>query len=316
MTAFLFIHMDRVTGDMFPNSFEIRREKSNIRQMRRTFIAFSDRISKLTPRQVTTLNLFLVGLLGTLDYLSGFEISFSFFYLLPISIAAWYVDTRSGRLITFLSVSTWLVSNWLAGESYSSEWIRFFNASVRLTVFFLIAQLLSELKHALHDEQVLAGTDDLTGLFNRREFNKQLSFELQRAAHLVYPVSLAYIDLDNFKKVNDEQGHDIGDEYLQLVAQIISAVIRRTDPFARLGGDEFALLLPNVNQQQSRLIIGKIEEAVGKKMATLHSPITLSIGVITFQTLPATAEDMIRKADALMYQAKERGKDQVCYFEV
>jgi diguanylate cyclase (GGDEF)-like protein len=180
----------------------------------------------------------------------------------------------------------------------------------------MIANLLHELKTALQKEHEIARTDYLTGVFNSREFHEQLAFEVKRADRLHYPISLAYIDLDNFKRVNDTYGHSAGDFQLKRVTQTITATIRETDLFARLGGDEFALLLPNVDRQQAELVFQKIENEVMKELAELQSPITLSAGVITFKQPPESVDEMIRKADALMYEAKISGKGKAMYFIV
>lgn len=283
---------------------------------RRTFASLNSFFFLLGKRGVFIFAGMLLLLLGWVDYATGFEISFSFFYLIPISIATWYIGIRSGYLMTLIGVLTWVFSNQLAGESYSSEWIRFFNTAVRLTVFMMIANLLHELKTALQKEHDLARTDHLTGVFNSREFYEQLAFEIKRADRLHYPISLVYIDLDNFKRVNDTYGHSIGDIQLKRFAQTVTATIRKTDLFARLGGDEFALLLPNVERQQAELVFKKVENEVMKGLAELQSPITLSAGVITFKRAPESVDEMIHKADALMYEAKTSGKGKAMYFIV
>lgn len=258
----------------------------------------------------------LLLVLGWVDYLTGFEISFSFFYLIPISIVTWYIDIRSGYFMTISGVLMWLITNLMAGETFSNEWIRFYNAGVRLVVFMMIASLLHELKTALQMEHKIAHTDHLTGVFNSLEFHEQLAFEIKRASRMHYPISLAYIDLDNFKRVNDAHGHSAGDLHLKRVAQVISATIRKTDVFARLGGDEFVLLLPNMDSENARLVFQKIEQAVMQGLAELQSPITLSAGVVTFMSAPENVDDMLRKADALMYEAKNSGKAKAVYFVV
>lgn len=254
--------------------------------------------------------------LGWMDYVTGFEISFSFFYLLPISITAWYIGLGNSLVITAISILTWLISNWLAGENYSSEWIRFFNFGVRLIVFSLIAYILDALKNSLKTERVIARTDYLTGAFNRREFIDKLGMEIERTKRVRIPISLAVIDLDNFKLVNDELGHSAGDRHLKLVSQTISNNIRKTDLFARLGGDEFGLFLPNVSQQDAKMIVEKIDRAVLKELRGQHSHVTLSMGVITYNTPPASAEEMIHQADLIMYQAKQAGKRRSVFIEM
>lgn len=284
--------------------------------MKQALLLFDESLSKLGKRGNLLLAVLLAALLGWLDYATGFEISFSFFYLIPVTLVTWYIGIRVGILFTFVSVLTWLFTNWLAGEAYSSEWIRFFNASVRLIVFSMIAFLLHELKAALETEQRSARTDFLTGVLNRREFTNRLSVEIKRARRLAYPVTFAYIDLDNFKNVNDEKGHSAGDEHLRIIAQAITTTIRETDLFARLGGDEFGLFLPDSDQKNAEAVIGKISRRVMHELSLMNSPVTLSIGVITFSSPPDHANEVLHEADALMYKAKQSGKRQAIYNEI
>jgi diguanylate cyclase (GGDEF)-like protein len=259
--------------------------------------------------------LLLVALVGYLDYLTGFEISLSFLYLVPISLATWYVDRRAGYLVTFISISTWMLSNWGAGETYTQEIIRYWNAFTRLLVFILIIWLLQEFKRALAHERMLSQTDYLTGISNNREFYQQVDAELKRASRSKRPISLAYIDLDGFKQVNDRMGHRSGDALLRTVAQTFQSTIRRTDTAARLGGDEFAILLPNTGQAGARCIMQRLQAAFLKRMAESQSGVTLSAGVISFTCLPDSVDEMIHQADALMYKAKTGGKNEILFVE-
>jgi diguanylate cyclase (GGDEF)-like protein len=259
--------------------------------------------------------LLLVALVGYLDYVTGFEISLSFLYLVPISLATWYVDRRAGYLVTFISISTWMLSNWAAGETYTQEIIRYWNAFTRLLVFILVIWLLQEFKRALAHERMLSQTDYLTGISNNREFYQQVDAELKRASRSKRPISLAYIDLDGFKQVNDRMGHRSGDALLRTVAQTFQSTIRRTDTAARLGGDEFAILLPNTGQAGARCIIERLQAAFLKRMAGSQSGVTLSAGVISFTCLPDSVDEMIHQADALMYKAKTGGKNEILFLE-
>jgi diguanylate cyclase (GGDEF)-like protein len=260
--------------------------------------------------------IFLVLLLGWLDYWVGYELSTSFFYLFPLGLATWYLNRRSGYLVALCCVVIWDIANRANGQVLSSELIRYWNMGIRMASYSVVVLVLGELKLAIQVERAIARTDHLTGIFNSREFTEQLGFEIQRADRLMYPVTLAYIDLDNFKQVNDEQGHSSGDVHLKLIAQTIAAVVRKTDLFARLGGDEFGLFLPNVDSTTAKIVIEKICKAVMQELNDIRSPVTLSVGVVTFKTLPISVDEMIHKADAMMYQAKLTGKNQVVYFEV
>ena len=259
--------------------------------------------------------LFLVALVGYLDFVTGFEISLSFLYLVPIALATWYVNGRAGYWVTSVSVLTFILSNWAAGESYSQEIIRYWNAFTRLVIFVLVIWLLQEFKRAFAHERMLSQTDHLTGIANSREFYQQVNAELQRASRSKRPISLAYIDLDGFKQINDRLGHRAGDALLRTVARIFQSTIRRTDTLARLGGDEFAILLPNTGQAGAQCIMQRLQRAFLKRMEESQTSVTLSAGVISFKSLPDSVDEMIHQADTLMYQAKARGKNDILFIE-
>jgi diguanylate cyclase (GGDEF)-like protein len=257
----------------------------------------------------------LVAFVAVLDYLTGPEVSLSFFYLIPIAFGTWYVNEKTGSLVTYLSVCAFILSDWAAGEIYSREIIRYLNGFMRVTIFMLVIWLLKEYKRALAHERLLARTDSLTGLANHREFYQQAQAELQRASRSNRPFSLAYIDLDGFKQVNDRMGHRTGNALLRTTAQAFKATIRRTDILARLGGDEFAILLPNTGQTGAKSIMQRLQAAFLRQMVESQTSVTLSAGVISFTSLPVSVEEMIHQVDCLMYQAKAQGKNDILFWE-
>ena len=277
---------------------------------------FHNLFLRLHRNTVLVIVLGLVALLGWLDYVTGFEVAFSFFYLIPIAIATWYISLRFGHFITAVSISLWTISDWQAGELYSHEIIRFWNAFLRFSMFYIITTLLEQFKIVIQKERLLARTDPLTGITNRREFYTQAELEIKRASRYKHPLSIAYLDLDHFKNVNDEKGHLEGDKLLVAITNVISGDVRKTDTFARMGGDEFVLLLPNTDQPAAKVVLGKIERSVAEKMKAMESPVTLSIGVVTFLSVPESVDELLHKADGLMYQAKALGKSRTIYFQV
>jgi diguanylate cyclase (GGDEF)-like protein len=259
------------------------------------------------------LALLLVGLVGYLDYATGFEVSLSFLYIVPIAFATWYLNSKAGYLVTALSVLTFILSNWAAGEAYSQEFIRYWNGFTRLVVYVLIIWLLQEFKRALAHEHMLSQTDCLTGIANTREFYQQVNAELERTDRSKHPISLAYIDLDGFKQVNDQLGHREGDALLRAVAQSFQSAIRKTDRVGRLGGDEFGILFPNTDQAGAKCIMRRLHQSFQEQMDQLHMDVTLSAGVISFGSVPASVDEMLHQADTLMYQAKARGKNDILF---
>jgi diguanylate cyclase (GGDEF)-like protein len=279
--------------------------------MLRTTMRHIDKfITKLSRKTILISVLLFIFLLGILDFDSGFETTFSFFYLIPIAITTWYLGKTEGQIMVVLSIITWAVSNRLAGEVYSHEIIRYWNAGIRLVVFFLFAELLHGLQQALLHEQSLSRTDFLTGIYNSREFYERVNFEILRNGN---PMTVAYMDLDSFKQVNDRHGHSEGDKLLKIIAQTASSVIRKTDVVARMGGDEFVFLFPDSDQTKARVALEKVKLALVNKMRESNLPITFSIGAVTFLSAPQSTDEMLHKADKLMYEVKESGKNEIAY---
>ena len=258
-----------------------------------------------------TIVLLIIAAFAWLDYLSGIEITFSFFYLIPSGIAAWYIGRNSGFFISIVSMAVWVITNFAAGETFSKEIIRYWNASFRLFVFIIIIQLLEEFKLALHHERLVSHTDHLTGIPNSREFYIQANEELLRATRSKLPIAVAYIDVDSFKKINDQFGHAEGDFTLRVIAQTLACSVRQTDTVARIGGDEFAILLPNTDLNGTMAVMNKVQNKLMEEMMQTKSNATFSIGVITFTVPPASVDELLQKADEVMYKVKSKGKNGV-----
>ena len=178
-------------------------------------------------------------------------------------------------------------------------------------VFLTISYLLSNLKSAYEREKNLSQTDGLTKIVNRRFFGEILTLEYKRSLRYERCFTLAYFDVDNFKQVNDRFGHNTGDELLIIIAQTIEKQIRETDTVARLGGDEFALLLPETNYKAGQSILFRLQQQLTVAIAAYSPPVSLSIGAVTFLSLPNSIERTIEEADSLMYRVKKSGKNRL-----
>jgi diguanylate cyclase (GGDEF)-like protein len=172
---------------------------------------------------------------------------------------------------------------------------------------------LSTLRRALEHERELACTDYLTGAVNSRVFYDLLQTEINRAQRYKHPFTIVYIDLDNFKTVNDEFGHATGDQVLSFVVNQTRKHLRNTDVVARLGGDEFALLLPETKQEFAKVVLSKLQCNFLAEMQQNSWPVTLSIGVLTFLATPCAAEEVVRMVDDLMYSVKRGSKNDIKY---
>ena len=118
-----------------------------------------------------------------------------------------------------------------------------------------------------------------------------------------------YIDLDNFKQVNDSQGHTAGDDLLRAVAQLMKSALRKTDVAARIGGDEFALLLTETGEDEALLALSHLRSKLHAAMSAANWPVTFSVGAVAFITPPASADQAIKLADTAMYEVKQGGKN-------
>lgn len=258
------------------------------------------------------IGLWLLGVVGLLDYVTGHELAFSLFYMLPIALLAWFTNGVLGVVMALASAGVWLIADIFDGATYSSPFIYVWNTLIRLG-FFLLAVLLLRLGKALEREKTLARTDYVTGTVNTRFFHALAQREIDRSARYGYPLTMAYIDVDNFKTINDTLGHLAGDKVLQTVAEGMQQHLRKTDVVARVGGDEFAILLPEVGPEAAQAVISKMRQNVLEDMQSNHWPVTFSIGVVTFTVPPHSAEEMLNKADQLMYAVKSSGKNNIRY---
>lgn len=257
------------------------------------------------------ISILLVLSVGAVDYVTGFEINLSILYLIPIAILAWYANLGVAVIFAFISACEGFLADFWAGNVYSNPWIPYWNASVWLGVFTLFVLLLHRLQEALEAERDLARFDHLTGVLNGRAFQEILDAEVQRSLRYHDPLTLAYLDCDNFKPVNDRYGHEVGDRALRILAQTIQENLRQSDRIARIGGDEFAVLLTTVPFKSAQRVLEKLREKVSQAMDEHGWPITLSIGAVTYDRPRSAAKLMLKEADRLMYDSKNKGKDRI-----
>ncbi|MGD9898993.1 MAG: GGDEF domain-containing protein [Calditrichaceae bacterium] len=270
-------------------------------------------LKNVTLWKTVFISLLLVLFIGLIDFISGKEISFSIFYLLPIIYASWNGNRKIGLFFAALAGLEWLLADLLGGHIYSSIIIGYWNMTVRLAFFVLIVIMISKLKELLQIEQKLSRTDSMTGVSNPRNFNEIAKLEILRAERFNHPLSFAFVDLDNFKWINDNLGHDTGDLLLKSTAQIIQKNIRAIDMIARLGGDEFIIMFPEITKDEARKTIDRIQKILLEYMKENQWPVTFSIGHVTYNLPPVSVNAAIKEADNLMYIAKKNGKNKIEY---
>ena len=173
---------------------------------------------------------------------------------------------------------------------------------------------ITDLKQIQTKFEKLAVTDMLTQIFNRRHLLDLAEMELKRAARTKSPLSLALIDIDHFKNINDKFGHPAGDQALITFAKICCENIREMDLFARFGGEEFALLMPETNCEQAYQVCERLCRIIAQSIIELdkHSAsITISLGLTEMESEQDTLELILRRADQALYDAKQSGRNRV-----
>lgn len=258
--------------------------------------------------------LLLLGFISAIGYLVGYEITVSLFLLIPIALTTWYGSYRNSVIMCLLSTIIWyLVDTGSSGHPYSNPLAPYWNSAIRLGLFLITVQLLIQLKTNLNIEKKLSRTDNLTGAMNGRGFTEVAGKLFEMGARHKRTTTIAYIDLDDFKHVNDKYGHGEGDKVLQTVGGVLLKSVRKSDVVGRLGGDEFSIVLPETNETGAKSTFLKLKTELTHAMKEHNWPIGFSVGVVSYDQPPAKLDEAIRSADALMYHVKRNGKNNMLF---
>ena len=259
------------------------------------------------PRSSFACGIFLCLAVGVFDALQSSHLNFSVFYLIPVLGLTWISGRVPGLCLAAISIALFLLAEKHAGRVPTNGW----NELMLIMLFVTAVYLVDALARALEREQKLSRHDFLTKAYNAKAFYEILEVEAHRCRRYNRPLTIAYIDCDDFKKFNDRFGHHRGDELLKTAGGIIHRGLRLTDIFARLGGDEFAVILPETHNRDAKNIFLRIRKALSEDMIIRELNTTFSVGVATFLSPPVELDGMIQSANALMHDVKKTGKDMV-----
>jgi diguanylate cyclase (GGDEF)-like protein len=254
-----------------------------------------------------------IALIGAIDYFTGYEVSLSLFYVIPIAAISWFVGVGPGIWASAVCTLVWTAGDIAAEHIYSHTFLYAWNALMRLGLYICVVLLISLLKKSMLREQALNRTDKITGAANSQCFWDLAQIEIDRCSRYKRPLTVAYLDLDHFKTINKKFGYSEGDAVLRTVVGICKKYLRTTDLVARLGDDEFALLLPETPQEGAEIAMTALQLALVEEMQQNSWPITFSIGVLVCASVPRTVEEIIEVADSLIYSAKKVGNNTICY---
>jgi diguanylate cyclase (GGDEF)-like protein len=269
--------------------------------------------SKSGSLVLIVLSLGWVLLAGLVHYLTGPQYEFHLIFLLPVLVNCWYISLRAGALAMLLSASVWMLADLLVTPYANDFQILLVNEAFRLIVFSIVLVMVDRLRRAFERESRLARLDALTQLPNRRDLYEHGGAEIARARRYGHSITMISLDLDNFKFVNDRDGHDAGDRVLCTVADTLRKNIRSMDIAARTGGDEFIVLLPEAGHEAASEIAAKLQQKLTHAMQEKAWPVSGSFGVVTFYTPPTSLDELVKRADQQLYEAKQSGKNAICH---
>ncbi len=270
---------------------------------------------EMTGRQETAavlLGMFAILVLGVLDYVTGDLTSLVLLYLAPVAFLAWTLGEWWGVGGAVLSALVSSGSDLLLGVSTSQGAITlYWNSVTRLGTFVVVALAVAALRSAVLRERRTSRRDYLTGLLNARGFTEAAEAELDRTRRFGRPLTLLFIDCDDFKAINDRYGHQMGDEVLRSIAGVLADCVRKVDLVARLGGDEFVVLLAEADAPDAMTVVSRIRDGMREIRLPIPKRVDVSVGAATFEEPPASVDYMIGEADRLLYEAKGSAEKRV-----
>lgn len=285
----------------------------------------SDRISNLSPRGlISAVGLVVIApaAIGVIDLTTGPDYGLALIYLIPIAIAGWRLGSSAAIAAAITSgVAGYIADYSLFGATYQlrSIWDGVSSLIIYLSLGIIASLLRSDrdqlrnvtvrLRELLAHESESARTDALTRLPNRRGLLDHLEREIANAGRNATALAVMFLDLDNFKRVNDVAGHAAGDLMLQRVAQVLREAIRAGDLAARIGGDEFAIVLSPADASSAEDVAQRLVDRIEALQVDIPgSDFGASVGIAIFDSPPRNADDALGRADAAMYRSKTGGK--------
>lgn len=258
---------------------------------------------------IAVLSLIFILVVAVADFVTEYKTAVSLLYLVPMALAVFFSWAYIAIPIAVLSGISDTLFDYSTHHKFTE--INTINSATQTIFFLIFVYVLLALKKSQSRLRILSKTDPLTELANGRYFFETVNSEIQRALRYKHPFTIVYLDVDNFKSVNDTLGHNAGDALLREISSKVNSTVRNTDTMARLGGDEFAILLPETSSDNAKGAINRIQNSLSQIKASNGTQITFSIGVITNNFRPCTFDEIIMAADGLMYEAKHSGKNAV-----
>ncbi len=277
------------------------------------FRRFEFVLRRFPPWLIVGVSWLLIAEVAWLDYFSGPDLHLDTFYLLPLGVVAWICGRTDGLVTAGLCTVLWTLVDVTGQPVRGDAGLIVWNGVVEMLFFSGVALLVSFGAGQADRLRALAREDGLTGVANRRAFFGALTGAVDLSMRREGPWTLAYVDLDDFKQINDRLGHNAGDDVLRTVAGTLRSATRRVDVVARLGGDEFGVLMPDTDAIEAEVVMGKLQALLDAAMREGGWPVTFSIGVTTFVSAPESPDAALAAADSRMYEVKRGRKSSVSF---
>ena len=246
------------------------------------------------------------------DWMTGNELSFEQFYLIPMFLAGLSYGWRSSLQLALCATGVGLAEGLWKGHHFSQPFLFYFDVFKTVASYSVYLVVVELLRNALWMQLQMSDTDSLTGLLNRRALIKALDSEHARMRRSKSTLGIHFVYCDNLSDLNDRLGNRVGDQALRSIANTLRMQLRDIDVVARFGGDEFAVLLPNSTDESTLHVAEKLKAALHVSMERQNWPVTFSIGVHVTQDGDANnAEALLSMADLAMYEAKKQGMNRI-----
>jgi diguanylate cyclase (GGDEF)-like protein len=263
------------------------------------------------PRKIIIIGGYiLLILIGAMDYSTDYLTRMSELAIFPVCLTAAVSDMKTALFSAVFATFIKEIADLVVGVSL---WIGGWNSLMTLVTYVIVVTVLIRFREKMINERKFAITDTLTGLYNLAGLYEIVGVEIAQSKRYKRPLSVIYFDCDNFKSVNDNFGHSVGDKLLRMVANTLRSELRDADYTFRWGGDEFIVLLPNTDEEGARIVTEKTRKGLLNSMRENDWPVTFSFGVATFVNTPMSLDEILSRADKLMYSVKNAQKDGVLY---
>jgi len=234
------------------------------------------------------------------------------FWLYPCLVTTFFLT--SPRIAVFLNVAS-VVALMLHGDAFRSDVQMWSFASTT----FVVSACAYVFAHRNHDQRErlehLATIDPLTGIKNRRSMDQELDLAAANAERTGLPYALVLLDIDHFKRINDEHGHGVGDDVLTDLVALLKQNTRKSDQLFRYGGEEFVLLLPGVDGIGLKAVMNNLQQVLRKYMKHPGGSVTVSFGVALLRH-GESVDSWLARADTALYEAKETGRDRIVFADL